>query len=211
MEAASDGAGRAADGDARRFAPATQRNRDAILDVLRRILPMHGLVLEIASGTGEHVHHFAAALPGLDFQPSDLDAAARASIDAWASSTGLERVRPALALDATDADWPLHAADAVLCVNMIHIAPWPATPGLFAGASRVLPRGAPLVVYGPFRERGKTKAGNMAFDAELRARDPRWGVRDLEAVIEVGWRAGFASPEIVRMPANNLCLVFLRC
>ena len=197
--------------DARRSAPAALRNRDPILAVLRRVLPARGLVLEVASGTGEHAAHFAAALPGLVFQPTDPDPAARASIDAWAAAARLPNLRPALALDAMAPDWPIARADAVLCINMIHIAPWEATPGLLAGAARLLPSGGPLVLYGPFR-RGGSHAGpsDAAFDAALRAQDPRWGLRDLERVAEEAAGRGFGPPEVVAMPANNLTLVFRR-
>jgi cyclopropane fatty-acyl-phospholipid synthase-like methyltransferase len=194
--------------DARRHAPATLRNRDAILAVLRRHLPAAGLLLEVASGTGEHAVHVAAALPGITVQPSDPDAGARASIDAHAAASGLPNLRAALALDVAG-DWPIAQADAALCCNMIHIAPWEATPALLAGAARVLPPGAPLLLYGPFRQGGRhTAPSNAAFDDSLRARDPRWGVRDLEAVIEAA--AGFDLATIEAMPANNLTAVFRR-
>ena len=196
---------------ARRSAPAAARNRDPILSVLRRHLPSAGLVLEIASGTGEHSVHFAGALPRLVFQPSDPDSAARASIDAWAGEAGLANVRPALALDATAADWPVRRADAVLCINMIHIAPWEATLGLMAGAARVLPPGGPLYLYGPFRRDGAhTAPSNAAFDAGLRARDPAWGVRDLEAVLDAGAQAGLRLSALEAMPANNVSVVLTR-
>lgn len=195
--------------DPRRSAPAAGRNRDPILDVLRRHLPATGLVLELASGTGEHVVHFAAALPGLTFQPSDPDPAARASIDAWAA--GAANIRPTLALDAAAPGWPVTAADAVVCINMIHIAPWSATEGLMRGAAAILPTGAPLILYGPYRRGGAhTAPSNAAFDADLRARNPAWGVRDLEAVAALAAAQGFAPPEVVEMPANNLVLVFRR-
>jgi SAM-dependent methyltransferase len=192
--------------DPRRFAPAAARNRDAILDVLRRVLPPRGLVLEVASGSGEHCAHLAAALPALTFQPSDPDAGARASIDAWAA--GAPNIRPALALDAARPPWPVAAADAVLCVNMIHIAPWAACEGLVRGAAAL---GAMLVLYGPFRRGGAhTAPSNAAFDESLRARDPAWGVRDLEAVAALAAREGFGTPEATEMPANNLTVVFRR-
>jgi hypothetical protein len=165
-------------------------------------------VLEIASGSGEHCACFAAALPALTFQPSDPDPVARASCDAWCA--GLANVRAALALDAAEAIWPVARADAVLCINMAHIAPWAATRGLLRGAARVLPQGAPLVLYGPwFREGVEAAPGNIAFDADLRARDPDWGVRRLEDLVaEAG--ADFAAPGIIAMPANNLTLVLRR-
>lgn len=166
-------------------------------------------MLEIASGTGEHVVHFAAALPHLAFQPSDPDPQARASIDAWTRETRLENVQPAVEIDVTRHPWPEAAADAVLCINMIHIAPWPATAGLMRGAGAALPSGGLLILYGPFRRGGAhTAASNAAFDASLKARDPRWGVRDIEDVIAESAAAGFRAPVIEEMPANNLCLLF---
>ncbi|MCA0301775.1 MAG: class I SAM-dependent methyltransferase [Proteobacteria bacterium] len=195
----------------KREAPAAARNRQPILEVLRTRLPDRGLVLEVASGTGEHAVHFAAALPGLVFQPSDPDAAARASIDAWGTDSGLPNLRPALALDASAAGWPIAAADAVLCCNMIHISPWASTVGLVGGAARVLPSGGLLYLYGPYRRGGRhTAPSNEAFDADLRRRNPAWGVRDLEAVAALATEAGFDPPEVVEMPANNLSVVFRR-
>jgi hypothetical protein len=191
--------------DPRRFAPAAARNRDAILAVLRDVLPARGTVLEVASGSGEHAIHFAAAFPGLVFQPSDPDADARASIDAWAA--GAPNVRPAIALDAAAA-WPALRADVVLCINMIHIAPWAACEGLVRGAAAL---DAMLVLYGPFRRGGRhTAPSNAEFDASLRARDPAWGVRDIDAVAALAAAAGFAAPEVTEMPANNLTVVFRR-
>jgi SAM-dependent methyltransferase len=195
--------------DRRLQAPAAARNRDAILAVLRDHLPGRGLVLELASGSGEHAVHFAAQLPELVFQPSDPDAAARASIDVWAA--GAANLRPALALDATAAAWPITAADAVLCINMIHISPWRAAEGLVAGAARILSPDGVLFLYGPYKRGGvHTAPSNLAFDADLRARNPEWGVRDLEAVAALATAAGFAAPTIVPMPANNLSLIFRR-
>ncbi|MBB5695046.1 DUF938 domain-containing protein [Muricoccus pecuniae] len=193
--------------DPRRQAPAAARNREPILAALREILPRRGLVLEIASGTGEHAAHFAAALPELVFQPSDPDPDLRASIDAWAA--GMPNVRPAIALDASAGGWPVGAADAVLCINMIHIAPWEAALGLFRGTAALLPPGGPLVLYGPYRRGGRhTAPSNAAFDDDLRRRNPAWGVRALEAVAEAAGREGFGPPEVTEMPANNLLLAF---
>jgi SAM-dependent methyltransferase len=195
--------------DARQHAPAAARNRDPILAVLQSFAPAHGSVLEVASGSGEHAAHFAAALPGLVFQPSDPDAARRASIDAWCA--GIANVRPALALDAAGADWPTGPFDLVLCCNMIHIAPWAAAEGLVAGAGRVLAPGGTLLLYGPFRRAGvPTAPSNEAFDADLRARNPAWGLRDLEAVDALARPAGFTAPEVTEMPANNLCVAWRR-
>jgi hypothetical protein len=195
----------------RREAPAAARNRQPILDVLRPRLPAEGLVLEIASGTGEHVVHFAEALPGLTFQPSDPSADARASIDDWVRTHGLGNVRTALALDAAGDVWPIGRADAVLCCNMIHIAPWEAAIGLITGAAHVLPAGGTLYLYGPYRREGRhTAPSNEAFDRDLRQRDPSWGVRDLEAVMSLAEDRGFGPSEIIDMPANNLSLIFKR-
>ena len=197
--------------DPRRYAPATLRNRDAILAVLERQLPARGLVLELASGSGEHAVHFAARLPGLDFQPSDPDAASRASIDAWRESAGLANLRRALAIDAASAPWPIEAADAVLCINMVHIAAWSAACGLIAGAERILSPGGLLYLYGPFQRDGRhTAPSNEAFDRDLRARDPAWGVRAIEAVAALAAAAGFSPPLVEEMPANNLSLSFRR-
>jgi SAM-dependent methyltransferase len=195
----------------KRQAPAAARNRDPILDVLRRHLPAKGVVLEIASGTGEHAVHFATALPGLVFQPSDPDAAARASIDDWARSSGLGNLRPALALDAGAPNWPIERADAVLCINMIHIAPWQAAVGLVGGAARLLPPGGIFYLYGPYHRDGRATApGNEAFDRDLQQRNSAWGVRDLEAVAALAEAQGFAPPLVVAMPANNLSLFFTK-
>jgi SAM-dependent methyltransferase len=194
--------------DARIQAPAAQRNREPILAVIRTVLPPAGLVLEVASGSGEHAVHFAAALPGLTFQPTDPDPDRRASIDAWAAESGLANIRPALALDATSHVWPVDRAAAVLCCNMIHIAPWAAAIGLVAGAARVLAAGGLLILYGPYRRNGAhTAPSNADFDESLRARNPEWGIRDLEAVAALAAEAGFGPPGITEMPANNLCLV----
>ena len=190
-----------------RHAPATARNRDAILEVLREALPAHGTVLEIASGTGEHAIHFAAALPHLTWQPTDPDGESRASIAAHAAMAGLPNLGPPLGLDVTSADWPVRAADAVVCINMIHIAPWAAAEGLFAGAARL--KAAVLYLYGPFREHGEhTAPSNEAFDGWLKAQDPAWGVRDLEAVAALAASHGFSLARRVAMPANNLSLIF---
>lgn len=198
--------------DHRRHAPATARNREAILAVLQAHLPCSGEVLEIASGTGEHILYFAQACsPDLVFQPTDPDAAARASIDAWVASCGVSNVRRAIALDATDEVWPVTGADAVLCINMVHIAPWAATDGLVRGAAKILPAGGMLYLYGPYRFEGcHTASSNEAFDADLRRRNPEWGVRDFEAVVDLATVHGFQSPITEQMPANNVSLVFRR-
>jgi SAM-dependent methyltransferase len=195
----------------KREAPAAARNRQPILEVLQRHLPKQGLVLEFASGTGEHVVHFAQALPQLTFQPSDPNDSARASIDDWANTLGLSNVRPALPLDASARAWPVAKADAILCINMIHISPWEATAGLVEGAARTLPAGGVLYLYGPYRRAGHpTAPSNEDFDNDLRWRNPAWGLRALEDVAALAARHGFAAPAVVEMPANNLSVVFRR-
>jgi len=197
--------------DPRRFAPATERNRDPILALLTRVLPPAGRVLEIASGTGEHAVFFSRHLPHLTWQPTDPDAAARASIVAWTAEAALPNIADPLALDASQPNWPIDRADAVLAVNMVHISPWAATVGLLGGAARVLPTGAPLVLYGPYKRDGQhTAPSNAAFDQNLRRQNPAWGVRDLEIVVETADAAGLSLAEIAPMPANNLGLVFRR-
>jgi len=193
--------------DARLDFPATGRNAEAILAVLRDALPARGLMLEIAAGSGQHARHFADALPTLDWQPTDLDPRHRLSIDAWCAD--MPNVHPAIPLDATDPAWPVTAADAVLCINMIHIAPWEAARGLLAGAGRILPAGAPLVLYGPFQLSGRhTAESNARFDASLRGQDPRWGVRDLDDVTAEAQAAGLGLDATHAMPANNLTVVY---
>lgn len=195
----------------KRHAPATVRNRDAIAAVLADWLPDTGTVLEVASGSGEHIVHFASIFPHLDWQPSDPDPAGLASIAAWRAEAGLANIAPPLALDAAVDSWPVGQADAILCINMIHISPWSATLGLFAGASRLLASGAPLILYGPYLEPGvATAESNLAFDASLRSRDPAWGLRDTSDVKAVAAGAGFVFVERHAMPANNLMLIFRR-
>ena len=195
--------------ESRQFAPATQRNRDPILAVLREVLPAQGLVLEVASGSGEHAVHLAAAFPNLTFQPSDPDPAALASIDAWASESALPNLRPAIRLDAMAPRWPVTQADAILCINMIHISPWAATEGLVRQAGQLLPAGGPLYLYGPYRQHDvPLAASNAVFDDSLRRRNPKWGLRELEAVAELASAAGFGEPAVTAMPANNLSVVF---
>jgi hypothetical protein len=195
--------------DPRLHSAAAARNRDAILAVLRLVLPAAGTVLEIASGTGEHAAHFATGLPGLTFQPSDPAPERRASIDAWCA--GLPNVLPAIEIDTTARNVCDIPISALFCANMIHIAPWEAAEGLFSLAGRMLPGGRKLILYGPYRVNGAdTSPGNAAFHADLRARDPLWGIRDLEDVAALAERSGFTAPDIVQMPANNLTLVFTR-
>jgi len=193
----------------RRYSPAAARNRTLILDVLRQQLPKSGSVLEIASGTGEHIVHFAAGCPDLTFQPTDPSPDALNSIAAWIEAEATDNVKPPLALDVLQADWPVQACDAVYCSNMIHIAPWTACEGLIAGSARVLRPGGLLFLYGPFFRAGvETAPGNIAFDRDLRGRNPDWGIRHLDAVAERAAMAGFDAPEITEMPANNLCVAF---
>lgn len=197
----------------RAHAPATLRNREPILAVLQRVLPARGLLLEIASGTGEHAAFMAPRLgPDLTWQPSDHRPEALADIDGYTGDADCLRIRSAIRLDVCAAAWPVSRADAVFCANMIHIAPWAAAEGLFAGASRILSAGAPLVLYGPFKRHGShTAPSNERFDAALQAQDPRWGVRCLDSEVQpLAAARGFVLEEIVAMPANNLTVVFRR-
>jgi SAM-dependent methyltransferase len=202
-------AGRSDDG--RLTAPAAERNKEPILDVLKRFLPESGIVLEIASGTGQHVTHFATALPTLTWQPTDLDPEHLISIAAWRRHSGLQNVPPPLKLDVSTNPWPVERTDAVLCCNMIHIAPWAATTQLLEGAAGVLVPGGILFLYGPYRRHGQhTAPSNEAFDTDLRRRNPEWGLRDMEEVIELAVKQKFSLVEIVAMPANNFSIVFRR-
>ena len=197
--------------DGRLHAPATQRNRGPILEVLMRLLPADGTVLEIASGTGEHAAWFAQHLRPLVWQPSDADPEMRASIDAHARAQGVRTIQPAIELDVRRNPWPIRRADAVVCINLIHIAPWAAADGLFAGAAGILAPGAPLLLYGPFKRGGQhTSDSNARFDASLRASDPSWGVRDLDEVDALAAGHGFQPREVAEMPANNLLAAFSR-
>lgn len=193
-----------------RVAPAAARNRDPILSVLKPRLPASGLVLEIAAGTGEHAVFNAAALPHLSWLPTDADDEALASIAAWRVRAGLPNLMAPLRLDAADPDsWPVKRADAVVNINMIHISPWSAAEGLMIGAGRVLPAGAPLVLYGPYLERDvPTAPSNLAFDEGLRRRNPAWGLRQVEAVAALAACNGLKLRERIAMPANNLSLIF---
>lgn len=194
---------------AARLSPSVARNRDPILEVIRGRLPERGVVLEIASGTGEHAAHFADALPGLEWQTSDTDPDALASCEAWRTHLGLLNLLPPLTLDAASATWPVANIDAILSCNMIHISPWASAEGLMAGAGRLLAMGAPLFLYGPFLEDGvETAPSNLAFDASLRSRDPAWGIRRVEDVVALAAANGLTLTERIAMPANNLTLVF---
>ncbi len=194
---------------AKRHAPATLRNRDAIANVLERELPLSGLVLEVASGSGEHVVHFARAFPALDWQPSDPDPVARASITQWAAEARLPNLRLPLDLDAMAPEWPLGGPDAILCINMAHISPWEATLGLLRHASDLLAKGAPLIFYGPFLYADiETAPSNMAFDKQLRDRDPAFGIRAVEDIDQAARHHGLARTALHLMPANNMTLVY---
>jgi hypothetical protein len=195
--------------DPRRHAPATLRNRDHILPILREELPQSGLILEIASGSGEHIIHFAATLPQLTWQPSDPDPAGLASIAAYAADAGLANILPPVAIDAAAVRWPVTRADAIICINMIHISAWTATQGLFAGAAQLLVTGTPLIAYGPYIEENvPTAESNRAFDDGLRSRNPAWGLRDLAVVDGAAAACGFTRTRRIAMPANNLLLVW---
>lgn len=191
--------------------PAALRNRDPIAEVLRTVLPERGLVLEIASGTGEHAEYFAGLFPHLRWQPTDADPVALR----WCRSRKERSCRPnlldPLRLNATDSAWPVEQADAMLCSNMVHISPWAATEGLMSGAGRLLCSGAPLILYGPYRRADvPTAPSNEAFDESLRARDSRWGLRTVEQVRDEAETNGFRFEQLIEMPANNLTLVFRR-
>jgi SAM-dependent methyltransferase len=191
-------------------APASARNREPIREVLARHLPERGRVLEIASGTGEHAVHMARAFPALRWQPSDLDPVALASIESWRMEAALPNLAPPIVLDVTAPVWPVTDIDAVVCINMVHIAPWEAALGLFAGAARTLLIGGVLYLYGPYRFDGVTAPSNEAFDRSLRERDPRWGVRDLRDLRAAAGDRGLALEHVVSMPANNHSLVLVR-
>ncbi len=197
--------------DRRRVGESSERNKGPILAVLERVLPEEGLVLEIGAGSGQHAAHFAPRFPGLEWQPTDPDRAMRDSIAAWVEDTGAPNLRPPMDLDVTGAVWPITKAVAVFSANMIHIAPWDCCLGLLAGAGKVLTPGGLLVLYGPFKRGGEhTAPSNESFDESLRARDPAWGVRDLDDVADAAAGAGLDLAETVEMPANNLIAVFRR-
>jgi hypothetical protein len=197
--------------DRRQYAPATVRNRDFILDVLRQVLPTTGIILEIASGSGEHVIHFARNLPSLVFQPSDSEPDALLSVAAWVKDAHATNVRVPIVLDASQSSWPIASADGIICINIVHISPWDAAVGLIRGAAAILPPGSPLYLYGPYKRKGfATAPSNQAFDRNLRDRNPTWGLRDLEAVAAIAQSVGFSVPAVTEMPANNLSVVFRR-
>lgn len=192
----------------RRDAPAAHRNRQPILEVLQRVLPKEGLVLELASGTGQHASWYAEALPHLRWQPTDRDPETLASIAAWRDEAGLPNLLAPLLLDATWPQWPVPRADALVAINLVHASPWEATLGLLSGARRLLPAGGPVILYGAWREKGRTEPSNEAFDLDLKRRDPAFGLKDTERVIEAAAGEGLAWVETVAMPANNRTLIF---
>ncbi|HYA05932.1 MAG TPA: DUF938 domain-containing protein [Xanthobacteraceae bacterium] len=197
--------------DPRLYLAHVARNRAPILAVLERVLPPRGFVLEIASGSGEHAAYFAKALPSLSWQPTDTDPRALNSIAAHRAAAGAANLLAPLALDVTIEPWPVARADALVCINMIHISPWAASEALMAGAARLVPAGGALYLYGPYRIDGAhTAPSNEEFDAYLRAQNPQWGVRDLAEVAALAKGHGFALAETVAMPANNLSVIFRR-
>ena len=190
------------------FAPAAERNRAPILEVLSSCLS-DGLVLEIGSGTGQHTAYFSSALPRIEWQPTEYDETRFDSIRAWVADSGAENVRPVVHLDARSNVWPVDTVDAIYSANVIHISPWTVTQGIFAGAERTLkPRGH-LVLYGPFRFDGVWRAqSNQAFDERLRSLNPTWGVRDIEDIKSIAQQHGLSLRKTVECPANNHCLIF---
>ena len=193
----------------RLHAPATLRNREPILEVLRRVLPTSGTVLEIASGSGEHASFFSEALPLVQWLPSDREADSVASITAYRQVSKSEQLLPALQLDVRQENWKVPELSAMLCINMLHISPWGCSIALFRGADRYLPDEAPLVLYGPYSFATQTLApSNAAFDRSLRSRNPEWGIRELDRLIELGQHHALRLEETLTMPANNHMLVF---
>jgi len=199
------------DPDPRLHYPSAVRNRDAILGVLREVLPERGRVVEIASGSGEHSAYFAPHFPSLTWQPTDLDPGVLASISAHAAASGADNFEAPVVLDVTARPWPVSEAAAVLATNMIHIAPWTACEALIAGAAEILPSDGPLFLYGPYRRNGAhTAPSNESFDLSLRSQNADWGVRDLEAVSDAATAQGFTLHAVHEMPSNNLSVIFRR-
>lgn len=201
----------------KRYAPATERNRDAILGVLQTYLPEQGTVLEVSSGTGQHAAFFAPRLAPRYWLPTDVDEISLSSIQAWRETSQASNLLVPQRLDVLDTRWLLEEAElpaplsAIVNINMVHIAPWPCCEGLFDGAARILPAQTGLLMYGPFKQDGEhTSPSNAAFDQQLKAQDVRWGVRDLESVIEVAKARGFGCQAVIQMPANNLMVSFTR-
>jgi SAM-dependent methyltransferase len=192
-------------------APAADRNKGPILGVLREFLVEPAFVLTIAEGSGQHVVHFAKHLPHVTFLPTDGDPDALASIAAYLDEAHCTNIRPPKLLDAASDEWPVERADLIVCINMIHISPWATTQGLFRGAARILPPGGFLITYGPYRFSGEFHApSNKAFDESLRSRNPEWGVRDVDDLVEAAESAGMMIEGTVPLPANNHCLVFYK-
>lgn len=190
---------------------AAERNKDPILTVLESVLPATGSVLEIASGSGQHVCYFAQSLPGLQWQPSEPDAAHLEAIEARVRESGLSNIAAPITLDVHEPRWPVaEGLDAVVCINMIHISPWSATLALCAGAARHLRAGGLLVTYGPYLQNGTAVQSNLDFDASLKRRSPAWGLRDLEDVTRLAAEHGLTRRQVVPMPANNLTIVFAK-
>jgi SAM-dependent methyltransferase len=197
--------------DPRFYFPHIARNREAILQVLRRVLPSQGLVLEVASGSGEHAAYFAERLPSLIWQPSDLDPSSLASIAAHRTAADAPNLLAPVCLDATSEQWPVESADALVCINMIHIAPWAVSEGLMAGARRGLRMGGVIYLYGPYKIDGRhTAQSNKEFDAWLRTQNAQWGVRDFAHIADLAARNDFVLIETVPMPANNMSIIFKR-
>ena len=193
----------------KRSAASTERNQQAILEVLKRLLPASGRVLEVASGTGEHCALYAPHFPDLEWQPSDVDAGALASTAAWVAESEATNLLPPVELNVTADSWPVDRADAVLCINMIHISPWAATIGLMAGAGRILPAGGLLYLYGAYKIGGRhTAPSNEEFDQWLKSQNERWGVRNMDDVAEEALSRGLRLAETVAMPNNNFSLIF---
>jgi hypothetical protein len=195
--------------DDRLVSPSAERNKGPIADILKHVLPDHGTVLEISSGTGQHVVHFAREMPDLTWQPSERDGPSLQSIERWMAAENLPNILAPLRIDVTERPWPAGNAAAVVCLNMIHIAPWAAAEGLIRGAGSILAQGGILFLYGPYRQSGvPTSPSNEAFDAQLRSRNREWGLRSVEDVARYTMLHGFGAPDIHEMPANNLSLVF---
>jgi len=191
--------------------PSAERNKAPIADILKHVLPDHGTVLEISSGTGQHVVHFAREMPDLIWQPSERDEPSLRSIERWMAAESLPNILAPLRIDVTELPWPAGNAAAIVCLNMIHIAPWQAALGLLAGAGRLLRQDGILYLYGPFMRSGAhTAPSNAAFDADLKRRDKRWGVRDIDDLVREAANHGLTLREVIEMPANNLSLVFVK-
>ena len=197
--------------DLRLYYPATQRNREPILEVLRDVLPRTGQVLEISSGSGEHAVYFAQAFPSIQWTPSDPDLRCLSSIDAWRITQSIHNLKPPISLDVCQKSWPMQYADAIVNINMIHIAPWEACLALMKGCATLLDEGGVLFMYGPYKVKGEhTSESNFHFDMNLRDQNPQWGVRDLDKVIEVAHHVGLIHQETRKMPANNLSVIYQR-